>query len=115
MNAHFSVQQLMAMSDNDEEFVRKMVQIYRTYGPECLASLKEALLNEDTPNFRKIAHQLKSSSQLLLLTPIYECMKEFEQVEILPHNKTLLSSQLQKLETQIQQVVRDIENSPWHP
>jgi HPt (histidine-containing phosphotransfer) domain-containing protein len=113
MKTGFSVETLLNLSNQDPAFVRKMLQMYHSYGPECVTLLRQAWQDQDTLAFRKVAHKLKSSSQLLCLEPLYHCMQEFEQVTLSLQNQQALQEKIEMLEQLMQLVVSEIENSPW--
>jgi HPt (histidine-containing phosphotransfer) domain-containing protein len=114
MKTGFSEETLLHLGNQDPAFVRKMLQMYHSYGPECIHLLGQALQDQNTEAFRKVAHRLKSSSQLLCLEPLYQTMQEFEQVTLSKQNLQVLQEKMKILKELMQAVVLQIENSPWY-
>jgi PAS domain S-box-containing protein len=61
----FDLNYLRTVSDNNEEFIREMVQTFVSTIPEVLNDMSEALINKDWDRVARLAHKIKPTFTLM--------------------------------------------------
>jgi len=73
-----SVTECMNMCDNDEEFMRELLDVMRDDLLECLDLLANAFADSDREQMRNVAHRIKGQSANMAAKPLHEIAKKVE-------------------------------------
>ncbi|HLP92789.1 MAG TPA: Hpt domain-containing protein [Saprospiraceae bacterium] len=73
-----------------EEAAQRFVEMFRQQWPEQLASMKQALANQDWENAGNIAHSLKSQCRYLGLDDLANILQNIENQPDAPQDLSLL-------------------------
>ena len=76
----FDMDHAREITDGDIEFLKELIEIFKTDCPEKLAGISRAIKEKDFKALDETAHSLKGSSGNLGLTRIYELSWELEKM-----------------------------------
>jgi PAS domain S-box-containing protein len=79
----FDLNYLRTISDNNEEFIREMVDTFINSIPTLLFDMEEALVNSEWPKISRIAHQIKPSLTLMGIHQLKETAIQIEGIATL--------------------------------
>ena len=76
----FDMDHAREITDGDMEFLKELIEIFKTDCPEKLAGISRAIKEKDFKALDETAHSLKGSSGNLGLTRVYELSWELEKM-----------------------------------
>ncbi|RLB03410.1 MAG: hypothetical protein DRG55_00355 [Deltaproteobacteria bacterium] len=80
VKAAFDVGKALEMAGGDVEFLKELVEIYRSDYPDKLSKIRQALKDGDAKTLYETAHSLKGASGNLGLGRVYELALEIERM-----------------------------------
>jgi PAS domain S-box-containing protein len=105
----FNVEQLLKMGKNDQEFLKKMLQIYTNTMPETLAKMKDAFTQKEWMLIASLAHRIKASLAGMGVISIADDIKNLEAIKMpLMVDENIVQTILNKVVSTVQQSIVQI-------
>jgi len=78
IDSSYNLTQLTTLSRGDEEFVRKMIEIFLQHTPPALKEIKEALTQKEYLTVGRIAHRIKPSIESMGISQLDGVARDIE-------------------------------------
>lgn len=75
----YSLEKLKTLSNGNEAFVQKMINLFVTLAPQSVSQINEAYQSGDFELVAKLAHKLKPSLDNMMITELKDTVREVEQ------------------------------------
>ncbi len=98
---------LRQLMGNDEEMVKKFLNIYKTEVPEQLERLEKFIKNEDWNDVSMLAHSIKSQSKYLGIEEIVQQAYEMEKMAEKEYDLSEMAEKYNSLKILLNNVVSD--------
>ena len=105
----YSVEELNIISNGDNEFIKKMIDLFVVYGSETVEEMNNCLKTKDYANISLLAHRLKSTIKLLCISSIENEIKLLENSHKNNLNPVEVEVLVHKIRNEVYVVIKDIE------
>lgn len=108
-NSYYDLKNLIEMSNNNREFMRKMINLFIETVPVSVAEIKEDYLNQNWENIGNNAHKIKPSISIFNITESKKYIAEIEHNANNVKDVAVMENLILKLENDITGVITDLK------
>lgn len=106
----YSDAELIKLSDGDNFFVKKMIDLFVEHGSATVDEMITAFLNEDLKSLSVLAHRLKSTVTLLNIEAIRQEIRLLEHLDKHNLSKEKIKEMTYKVRDEIYTVIDEIQS-----
>jgi HPt (histidine-containing phosphotransfer) domain-containing protein len=107
----YDLSKLYRISSGDEQFIKKMVGVFKREGVAAVRQIKEAYSNNDIEKIKVIAHRVKPSVQNMGIHSLTENIVQLESFDITINSKEVLLFLINKFDKVINKVIIQLEEN----
>jgi HPt (histidine-containing phosphotransfer) domain-containing protein len=107
----YDLSKLQAISRGNEQFIQKMLRVFRNESIAAVQQIKEAYNNNDVEKIKTTAHRIKPSVYNMGISSLTEYILQLESFDITTNSKDVLLSLISKLDEVINKVVMQLEEN----
>lgn len=108
MALHYNLAKVYAISENDDEFVQQVVNLFVTDVPEDLEQVKEGIWEKNYKQAYSYAHKIKPTLDLLGISVGFEEILMIEDWTKREGKRKEIKETYKSLESRIEKAVREI-------
>jgi HPt (histidine-containing phosphotransfer) domain-containing protein len=107
----YDLSKLYRISSGNEQFIKKMVGVFKREGVAAVRQIKEAYSNNDIEKIKVIAHRVKPSVQNMGIHSLTENIVQLESFDITINSKEVLLFLINKFDKVINKVIIQLEEN----
>ena len=108
MALHYNLAKVYALSDNDEDFVKQIVDLFVTEVPDDLEQIKEGIEKKDHKHAYSYAHKIKPTLDLLGLNQAFEEILQVEAWTKTEGRRREIKDTFKSIKNQVENAVKEI-------
>ena len=109
MALHYNLAKVYALSNNDSEFVLRVVKTFVNETPEDVAKIKEGIKKKDYQNTYSFARKVKPSLDLLGLKVAFEEILQIEAWTKIEGEKKSIKETFKSVKRQVKNAIKELK------
>ncbi|MDN3674197.1 Hpt domain-containing protein [Flavobacterium branchiarum] len=109
MALKYNLSKVYALSDNDPEFVKEILNLFVTEVPEDLKQIKEGIKKKDHKHAYAYAHKVKPTLDLLGLNMAFEEILQVEAWTKVEGKKKAIEETFKSIKNQVKEAIKEIK------
>lgn len=107
----YNLKKLLEQTFNNEEFAKKMVELFIETAEEAIMNINQALAENNITIVKSIAHKIKPSIDTLEVNSLKNLVREIEKTEENTYNKDTFEHQIQFFLKKLEQVIQQMREN----
>ena len=108
MALHYNLAKVYALSDNDEDFVKQIIDLFVTEVPEDLEQISQGIDKKDHKHAYAYAHKIKPTLDLLGMNLAFEEILQLETWTKAEGRRREIRDTLKSIKTQVDSAIKEI-------
>jgi HPt (histidine-containing phosphotransfer) domain-containing protein len=108
MALHYNLAKVYALSDNDEEFVKQIIDLFVTEVPEDLEQIAEGIEKKDHQHAYAYAHKIKPTLDLLGMNLAFEEILQVEAWTKAEGRRREIKDTFKSIKNQVDSAIKEI-------
>ena len=109
MAINYNLSKVYALSDNDEEFVLQIINLFVTEVPEDLKQIENGIKEKDHKLAYAYAHKIKPTLDLLGMTMAYEEILQVEAWTRAEGKRREIDATFESIQDQVDKAIKEIK------
>lgn len=109
MAINYNLSKVYALSDNDEEFVLQIINLFVTEVPEDMKQIEMGIKEKDHKQAYAFAHKIKPTLDLLGMTMAYEEILQVEAWTKAEGKKSEIEATFESIQDQVNKAIKEIK------
>lgn len=109
MAINYNLSKVYALSDNDPEFVREILNLFVTEVPEDLKQIKEGIKKKDHKHAYAFAHKVKPTLDLMGLNVAFQEILQVEAWTKVEGKKKDIEETFKSIKVQVKDAIKEIK------
>jgi HPt (histidine-containing phosphotransfer) domain-containing protein len=109
MAINYNLSKVYALSDNDPEFVMKIISLFVTEVPQDLKQIEQGIKDKDHKQAYAYAHKIKPTLDLLGMTMAYEEILQVEAWTRAEGKRKEIEATFDSIQDQVDKAIKEIK------